>query len=275
MTATPCPTPGTGARPVVARVEGVVAHDGLGEAATHLEHRLVTETGAQAVLDDPQRTAREAQREHGGVGLAQLGEARVEHGGPAGEDLLDRPTHCKGQIGVVAEGVVEDAGRPPHALQVGPVGVGGHRAHGLHRAERAVTQEPQQARDAGVEAPLKADLERRVGGTQGIRHARGVRELGGQRLLAEDRLAGAGRGDDDVGVGLCGGGDRYGVDAVAVGLSQVAGSPRARGPGGDCLRSGEVLVDHQRQACPHQRRQGSAEGLRRCHGARPRPSGQA
>ena len=113
----------------------------------------------------------------------------------------------------------------------------------------SLVQRRLQAGERWIEAAVEADEQRHAGLVDGGEAGAGALEVEVDRLLAEDRLAGPGRGLDEIGVGICRRADNNGGD-FRIGERRVAvGHPGADG-GGQVLRGGCVHVDHVLEAGP-------------------------
>jgi len=215
------------------------------EAAEDLEPLVVAVRGAPARVDLAQPAALGADRDRGRVGVAGGGDRRIG-------EAARRRVHADrlvaedppADIEVVDQHVLEDAARAADVLDRRRARIAaGHHQHlgladlagvepALERGERRVVAalEPDHARDLGL------------GDRRGAR-ARAL-EVEVDRLLAEDRLAGRRRAQDQVGVRIGARRDHDGIDAgVGEDPLEVAG-------GGAELR-GE-FVGGQRDGVAHE-----------------------
>ncbi len=122
---------------------------------------------------------------------------------------------------------------PGKGARVGGRRVARDRSQQQWAAERAACRERMRACEAGIEAPLKADLQRHPGLAHSCECAIGLLQGLGDGLLAEDRLARPGGGFDDLTVE---GGRRGDHNRVNVWLGEQravigGGTPAADGGG--------------------------------------------
>ncbi len=96
--------------------------------------------------------------------------------------------------------------------RVEAAGVAGHRAQQPRGAQPAVVEQRAGGRPVRGEPPVEPDLQHDAGGAGGVDRPVRVGQRQRHRLLAEHRLAGAGRGHHQVGVEAGRRGDHHRVD---------------------------------------------------------------
>ena len=138
--------------------------------------------------------------------------------------------HVARHVEVVDRHVEEQpAGRRGRSRAAAAPGRGWRCARAAARRPRRAATAARDGRVRGVEAAVEADLERHAGGLDRGQRAIDLGQVERHRLLAEDRLAGLGGRDDQVGVGVGRRADRDRVDVVgAEQLLDVAAARRRR-----------------------------------------------
>jgi hypothetical protein len=185
--------------------------------AEDLDALVVAVDRLARVVDRGQAAVGVLEQHDRGVDVAGLPDLRVDAHPAAGVDLDDlRAGDVPGHVEVVDGHVQEQA--------AGAADVA-HR-----RGRRVAAGDPRELRLADlpgrhggghglvgrVEAAVEADLERHAGGVDGGERAVDLGEVERHRLLAEDRLAGLRRRDDQLGVRVGRRADRDGVDVGRV-----------------------------------------------------------
>ena len=216
----------------------VPALDRGGAAVLGLEHAelahgldpLVVAVGGLAVVGDAALPAlRGAQEDHGRVVLAQLAHLRRDQGVGEGRDL-DRllAQEEAGEVEIVDGHVAQQAARDLHVGDGRDLGVAAGDDHLAQVADLAGADRLLDGVEGGVEAAVEADLDRHAQAADLAPAGIDLGDVEVDRLLAQDGLAGLGRGRDQLDMGVGRGRDQHGIDAaVAQRLAHRAGDPAA------------------------------------------------
>ena len=145
------------------------------------------------------------------------------------------------------------------------VGIVAHRSEEMEPPELAGGDAAARLREAGVEAPLEADLERHAALLHDAQGPLRRGDVEGDGLLAEDRLPRAGRRLDLLGMRARRGDDHDGLHlAIEDGLPGIRDGPRP--VAGPQLPGGRRGIGDDREAHLRQARQGAS--VRRAEAAR-------
>ena len=200
---------------VPARVPGRVVGDRHAGVAERLDALVEPVDRLAAVVDRGERAVLVGQHRDGRVDVAGLADPRVDAYRAAGEHLGHRALHhVVRHVEVVDDHVKEDAAADGDVLGRWGGGVAAGDPQDVQVADRTVGHPVAHRLVPRVEAAVEADHERDARLLDGRQRAVHLREVEADRLLAEDRLAGLGRRDDQVDVGVGARADRHRVDVV-------------------------------------------------------------
>ena len=180
-------------------------------------HALVVAIGAAArIVDVDQHPGRRPQRHHRGIDVAGASDRRIDQriaeGGHrddlAGDEARDVEI-MDGHVAEQAAGHRDVAERRRRRVAAGDDQL-------FEPADLALLRAPPQSSDRRIEAALEADHDGRRERCDLVAAAFGAREIEIDRFLAQHRLAGPGRRDDQVDMGVGRAGDQHRVDARIV-----------------------------------------------------------
>ena len=124
---------------------------------------------------------------------------RRPHGADRDQLLAE---HKPGDVEIVDHHVAEEAARPGDIGKGRGPGIARGDRNDFERADRPLGDALAQRGEIGVEAAVEADHQRRAGLSDHFEAGADAIDVEVDRLLAEDRLAGAGGALDEIGVGV-------------------------------------------------------------------------
>ncbi len=223
----------------------MVARDQHAAGAERLDALVIAIDGAEARVDMHQGSARHGQHHHGGVRVAVRVGLLIEHHRGLGEDLdrifLGEPA---GDVEVVDHRVVEDpVGHLSHIVRRRDLRIAAGDDRHLEPPDFAGGDGIAECPVARIEAPVEADREGHLGLRQDAGSAVDLGEVEIDRLLAEDRLAGAGRAADQLGMGMGGGADHHRAQ-LTVGQCLLQADDRRAMLVGQHIGGDRIEIDH-------------------------------